>query len=290
MFDYYEIPNVRKICHQAKQGDPAALEIIAQSLAVHVRPEDVVTPVPGRTGDPGIMMAVCQRVADIAECAVWDGIRGANRPSQYTAKKTQGGLNEAALGFYLQAPPPALTGQGRHLIIDTIQDTGLTLNAAINLLPGAEPHPYATVDKLAEQRAQVVAMASAFSEVMQHHDAGFYFEEGGCWAFAGALHDCLARAGIPSTIRYAEGDFIHCYTDIGGQLFDHQGSVVTVPPSLTTIAPHELCEVASRHGVDAMQFQSDMAWAEEILQDASDIAWGAPDVIRAPQPATLTRR
>jgi hypothetical protein len=154
MFDYYETPKVRQFCHQVKKGSPAAVRAVAESLAVRINSNDIITPTPNRHGKPGVMLAVCEHISKITGCTVWDGVRGNARRSQYEAKKQGSGLELDDLGFYLKSQPPM--AEGEHLIIDTIQDTGVTLQAVLTLLPSAVPNPFAVIDKEAEKNANAL--------------------------------------------------------------------------------------------------------------------------------------
>lgn len=151
MLDYYATPNVRKACHLAKKGDPKALLSIARVLALQVGENDIVTPVPGRHGEPGHLLTVCEHISDITGCHIYDGIRGISRPSQYEAKKFGRSLSEVDLGMSLISSRPVCAGN--HFIIDVVKDTGTTLNAALTLLPGARELPFARVNNLIQREA-----------------------------------------------------------------------------------------------------------------------------------------
>lgn len=154
MLDYYATPNVRELCHRAKKGDNDALMQVAEVIAVGINENDTITPVPNRNGEAGVMGDVCKYISEITGCKVWGGIVGAQRQSQYAAKKSGQPLSTMALGFTLSSAIPVVTD--RHIVIDVIKDTGTTLGAALALLPGAEAMTFASVDKRAELEAQLI--------------------------------------------------------------------------------------------------------------------------------------
>lgn len=359
MLDYYATPNVRELCHKAKYGDPEALLKIAEVLASNVGSNDTITPVPNRKGESGVMAIVCGHISRLTGCTVWDGLQGVVRPSQYEAKKKGAPLTIADLGLSLKGPPPPSTD--RHLIVDIIQDTGTTLNAALTLLPKAKPLPFAVVDKQAELAAEnnlrqlhwfepenliaalarsgsereafafvykavqlhpsaesalirqlqqqfpftqhaglkagiqslfsvafdlrqaaadvpeqndamrrLANMSQLFSAVIEHHEAGFHFEEGGCWGFAAALYDYAHHQGLPASLVWSQ-EHVHCYVQVGGVLFDHQGSMPADSKSVQVVPRAEIFALAECNGVSRKEVDVDISWASTILDDAASM-------------------
>ena len=158
MLDYYATPNVRELCHAVKQGDTQAVNQMAAALALHVTSNDVLTPVPNRQGEPGVIGYLCERIAERSGCKIWDGVRGKKRASHYDVKKSGRALKEEHLAFYLTDSLPSLTG--KHFVVDAIKDTGLTIRAATNLIPNAEPLIFAVVDKEEQALARTLLSAS----------------------------------------------------------------------------------------------------------------------------------
>lgn len=158
MLDYYATPNVRELCHAVKQGDTQAVNQMAAALALHVTSNDVLTPVPNRQGEPGVIGHLCERIAERSGCTIWDGVRGKKRASHYDVKKSGRALKEEHLAFYLTDSLPSLTG--KHFVVDAIKDTGLTIRAATNLIPNAEPLIFAVVDKEEQALARTLLSAS----------------------------------------------------------------------------------------------------------------------------------
>lgn len=54
-------------------------------------------------------------------------------------------------------------------------------------------------------------------------EIGFYFEEGGCWAMAAALHTVFSERGNQVEMRYQAKDFVHAWAVVDGIAIDHQG-------------------------------------------------------------------
>ena len=161
MLDYYATPNVRELCHAVKQGNAQAIDEMAAALALHVSSNDVLTPVPNRHGVPGVIGDLCERIAALTGCTIWDGVRGQKRASHYDIKKSGLRLHEDQLAFHLIDSLPSLTG--KHFVVDAIKDTGLTIRAATNLIPNAEPLTFAVVDKEEQALARVLLNASDVS-------------------------------------------------------------------------------------------------------------------------------
>lgn len=356
MFDYYATPNVRDLCHGVKKGDKDAINVIAEFLALQVSADDVLSPVPDRNGVSGIMGLVCERVSELSGCSVWDGIRGAARKSQYESKKNGRSLSEGDLGFSLIGDCP--NKNGRHFIVDSIKDTGLTLNTAISLIEGSEPLVFANVDKEAQAQAsrlldslpdsginsilmglkqiekdsvaffylyQAISNNAEFDAVLtrelaerfnysQHagvraaiahgfvdefnmerrydpkatipssmafadflsmaicnHEAGFYFEEGGCWGFASALYEYAKENELEPQLVMG-GDFVHCYVKMKDVLLDHQGVHSLSCRNVVEFKFSELLMLAEKNGVPSDNVIADTLWAKEIIADACDMA------------------
>jgi hypothetical protein len=121
----------------------------------------------------------------------------------------------------------------------------------------------------------VRAQALRFSEACGNHNAGFHFEEGGCWGFAGALYDRLHDTEIPAQLVYTKGA-VHCSVKVNNQLFDHQGEQYTGDAGLYVICRDELETFAGKHGVQTEDLLNDIAWATEIIDDAYECDKNSP--------------
>ena len=102
-------------------------------------------------------------------------------------------------------------------------------------------------------------------EAINIAEAGFYFEEGGCWGMALALQDAI---GGQLVVRQ---DFVHAYVLHGAQLFDHQGVSDMNAPN-KEVTRDGFNELASLYGVDAEQLQSDHVFAAEVIEIAMKLA------------------
>lgn len=101
------------------------------------------------------------------------------------------------------------------------------------------------------------------SEACERCEAGFHFEEGGCWAMAAALQE-----EIGGSIQLRSDGFTHVHVEKDGIFFDHTG--VCSPPTETTLieGENQLKQIASRHGIDAQAYEADKAWAKQIIAHA----------------------
>jgi hypothetical protein len=111
--------------------------------------------------------------------------------------------------------------------------------------------------------------ASRFSQTIDNHGAGFHFEEGGCWGFAGGLHDHLHALKIPSQLVYSNRP-VHCYVKVNDSLFDHQGANAFLEQQITAIDKEHFPALAEIYGVDSDTLMVDIDWAANIIADAGD--------------------
>lgn len=109
-----------------------------------------------------------------------------------------------------------------------------------------------------------------FLEQMQsacdRHEAGFHFEEGGCWGMAAALQEELG-----GEIILRGGDFTHVYVRVAGQLHDWQGRAQAFEGPQTPITAQELVQQAIAHGCTKDEFEADKAWAQAIISTAKEL-------------------
>jgi len=74
-------------------------------------------------------------------------------------------------------------------------------------------------------------------------EAGFYFEEGGCWAMALALQDCFCALGVDAQLALQTNGACHAMVCVGKKLFDHQGEILN-PVSYKIVSENELFNAA----------------------------------------------
>src|SRR3989344_5316262 len=106
------------------------------------------------------------------------------------------------------------------------------------------------------------------SELQQCGDrfeAGFHFEEGGCWGMALALQEAVG-----GELFMRDGEFVHVYCRLEGQLYDWQGTAPAAPGRV--IDREALLALAAVNGVDKETLQADYEWAHQIIQAAREEA------------------
>jgi hypothetical protein len=80
------------------------------------------------------------------------------------------------------------------------------------------------------------------SDAISEAELGFYFEEGGCFGMALAIHEHLSRMGLPAHVALSSTDFVHAYAELNGNLYDHHGRVCSgnYPNDLEILTPNQL--------------------------------------------------
>jgi hypothetical protein len=91
-------------------------------------------------------------------------------------------------------------------------------------------------------------------------EAGWYFEEGGCWGMALAL-----RAALGGEIVVRDG-FTHAYVRAQGKTYDWQGESTFTGGRVVT--RDQLVQEAIRNGCSAEGLDADTAWADQIIESA----------------------
>ena len=136
LFNYSD---ARTMCHKLKSDDSLAVLQVAGELSRLVKPSDVLVPVPGHSGQASYMLAVADRLHELTGCEVADVIRGAQRPTWYSAKMNG---RQMDFGLWLEKQP-----RGHIVLLDNVIDTGRTMKECLRLLPNAEIMAYALVSK-----------------------------------------------------------------------------------------------------------------------------------------------
>jgi hypothetical protein len=101
------------------------------------------------------------------------------------------------------------------------------------------------------------------------NEAGFHFEEGGCYAMAKALHEDLSK--IEPLARIAlNPDFGHAVVMMGPQGVDHQGDL-TIEQSKSYTKSIDVSDIekealAAGHSIDG--FDADVDWARRVIKTA----------------------
>lgn len=92
--------------------------------------------------------------------------------------------------------------------------------------------------------ASLLALCSALPLANDRLEAGFFFEEGGCWGFALALHQHLQAQGFSPQIVYQTG-WMHAFVLVDKTYIDYRGAGVPSDLSLLkSVTPTELMRVA----------------------------------------------
>jgi hypothetical protein len=105
-------------------------------------------------------------------------------------------------------------------------------------------------------------------QAAENCEFGFFFEEGGCWGMALALHDTFAKEG--KHVEYAlQTDFSHALVRVDGQLYDWSGP--TKVANVKIVNRRELLRAALESG-----------WAKDEIsasyQDAMEVIGAAKEM------------
>jgi hypothetical protein len=94
-------------------------------------------------------------------------------------------------------------------------------------------------------------------------EAGFYFEEGGCFGMALALHGTFLQQGLAP--RYAVNDsFVHAFVELDGRYFDYTGETAQPNPCRFLDAA-AFTAFAQHHGHDDAGLYADQAYAQDAI-------------------------
>jgi len=142
--DYYQSPGARELAHKVKVGDPAAIKKMAQDMAKRLPDGATLVPVPSRSGTATVTRQLADEISNITGSPVADVIKGDARGSWYDAKK--GGAGVAPdFKFKLSGEPPK-----NPVLIDTVKDTGATLDQARKVIPNARELVHSSVAQSAD--------------------------------------------------------------------------------------------------------------------------------------------
>lgn len=121
------------------------------------------------------------------------------------------------------------------------------------------------------ESSQVEALSCAIPNAVCNAEAGFYYEEGGCWGFAAALFDLFTSAGILCEIQYRGTGFVHAVVAALGLHWDHQGAGA-VNQSFESVDSIDALETLARtFGVSSDDFAADRDAASSILRNAIEL-------------------
>jgi hypothetical protein len=110
-------------------------------------------------------------------------------------------------------------------------------------------------------------------EACTANEAGFHFEEGGCFAMARALHESFSKED-PFAAIAINRFFCHVVVRSGGVVHDHQGHLSAEQALNYTeiVAPEELEALALAAGQRPDEFDSDVDWARRVIRTAHEMA------------------
>lgn len=127
---YYEGEH-QAIAHAIKANDADAIEYAAQAMARLIPHNAVIVPIPNHEGKAISTKALSERIAMIAGVPIADVLIGAERESNYQAKKKGKALTVEQMSIRQVRDLP----QGKvPYICDNVIDTGITMLAAYKAL------------------------------------------------------------------------------------------------------------------------------------------------------------
>jgi hypothetical protein len=143
----YDNEDVRNTSKAIKNGDKDAINKAAKFLAKQVGKDDILIPMPSRTGKAtdshSLMLA--EAISKISGSKIYDGLRGKERPSLYELKQKGISIEDIDLGFYLDGNLPT---SNKYFIVDNVIGTGLSMANAQKVIEGnSEPLVYAVDER-----------------------------------------------------------------------------------------------------------------------------------------------
>ena len=130
---YYEDDGARRLAHLVKQGNNKAIFEMALDLSALIPSKSIIIPTPSSKGYATETLIIANQIAKLKNCIVKDIVKGKKRESLYEMKKENKDIPEDFFGFYLTEDKPLK----KVFIIDTVYDTGETLNAITKLIPNS---------------------------------------------------------------------------------------------------------------------------------------------------------
>lgn len=104
------------------------------------------------------------------------------------------------------------------------------------------------------------------SDACTYAQAGFHFEEGGCFGMAAALYEAFVDDGYVPKIM-AMDSICHMLVEVNGTLYDHQG-IVRSTPKVHEVRADALAVHAVANGRSVDEFEADRNWARDIIAQA----------------------
>jgi len=128
------------LAHKFKEGDPDAIDIMAEEMAHRIPDDATLIPVPSRSGIATDTKVLAERIRDIrgGSVRVEDIVVGKERKSLYDLKKSKAPIPDNLFGFSVNKVP-----QGNVYLVDNVYNTGATAKEIQKLLPHAQVLVYA---------------------------------------------------------------------------------------------------------------------------------------------------
>jgi hypothetical protein len=120
------------------------------------------------------------------------------------------------------------------------------------------------------QMAEIPNFLEYMMEAAEACQAGFHFEEGGCFAMAKALYEAFAEQGVIAETGVVRA-WGHALVRVGDQFFDHSGVVLQSVAAFEPVPPEGLCALAEEYGWSEGEFDADYEWAKDIIQVAIEM-------------------
>jgi hypothetical protein len=121
-------------------------------------------------------------------------------------------------------------------------------------------------------RSVVPLWVNWMMEACAANEAGFHFEEGGCFAMAKAMHEELVKIEPLATIAI-NPTFVHAVAMLGPLGIDHQGDLTLEYSKLYTknVAPDDIEKEAFAAGHSEDDFSADLNWARNVIRTAKEM-------------------
>lgn len=126
-------------------------------------------------------------------------------------------------------------------------------------------------DLLGTQTPDILADIDSYLQTAcGYADAGFYFEEGGCFGMAAALHELFTREGLAPEFAYSQRT-CHAMVKVGNAFYDYRGEH-PAPSDIQVVSKAEFQRTLQASGFSQEQFDGDRAYAEQAIGSARELA------------------
>lgn len=172
---------------------------------------------------------------------------------------------------------------------------GLAKRAVLRPAPASPVFPPPPTVTMHPPASVALPALPAFVDHLQQacdgHEMGFYFEEGGCWGMALALHEVLndpatwAGTGVVERplvqMRARTEGFVHAFVSVGDLMVDYRGAWRAPNPSNSLPCDDaQLRALARRFGIPPDDLEADLASARAVIETA--LLWTATEPVQEP--------